>query len=86
MKAILASEDKNFFKHEGIDKAAILRAFAKHLLLESRSGARRPRARHAPLNSSTSAINPRILGVIFRVVRLRVAPILASVFIQFTLA
>ncbi len=39
VSAILASEDKNFFKHEGIDKAAILRAFAKHLLQESRSGA-----------------------------------------------
>ncbi len=39
VKAILASEDKNFFTHEGIDKAAILRAFAKHLLQESRSGA-----------------------------------------------
>jgi membrane peptidoglycan carboxypeptidase len=37
--AILASEDKNFFKHEGIDKAAILRALAKQLLQESRSGA-----------------------------------------------
>ena len=37
--AILASEDKNFFTHEGIDKAAILRALAKRLLLESRSGA-----------------------------------------------
>ena len=37
--AILASEDKNFFTHEGIDKAAIVRAFAKHLLQESRSGA-----------------------------------------------
>src|SRR5437016_5010484 len=37
--AILASEDKNFFKHEGVDKAAILRALAKRLLLESRSGA-----------------------------------------------
>ena len=39
VSAILASEDKNFFTHEGIDKAAILRAFAKHLLQESRSGA-----------------------------------------------
>jgi hypothetical protein len=39
VSAILASEDKNFFKHEGIDKAAIVRAFAKHLLQESRSGA-----------------------------------------------
>lgn len=37
--AILASEDKNFFKHEGIDKAAIVRALAKQLLQESRSGA-----------------------------------------------
>ena len=27
--AILASEDKNFFTHEGIDKGAILRALAK---------------------------------------------------------
>ena len=39
VKAILASEDKNFFEHEGVDKAAILRAFAMHLLHESRSGA-----------------------------------------------
>jgi membrane peptidoglycan carboxypeptidase len=37
--AILASEDKNFFTHEGIDKGAILRAFAKRILQESRSGA-----------------------------------------------
>jgi membrane peptidoglycan carboxypeptidase len=39
VKAILASEDKNFFKHEGIDKAAIIRAMIKHALQESRSGA-----------------------------------------------
>jgi penicillin-binding protein 1A len=39
VSAILASEDKNFFKHEGVDKAAILRALAKRLLFESRSGA-----------------------------------------------
>ncbi|HWZ71323.1 MAG TPA: transglycosylase domain-containing protein [Casimicrobiaceae bacterium] len=38
-KAILASEDKNFFTHEGIDKGAILRALAKRILQESRSGA-----------------------------------------------
>ncbi len=38
-KAILASEDKNFFSHEGIDKGAIVRAFAKEILQESRSGA-----------------------------------------------
>src|SRR5438067_3106605 len=37
--AILASEDKNFFSHEGIDKGAILRALAKRILQESRSGA-----------------------------------------------
>src|SRR6266700_414282 len=37
--AILASEDKNFFTHEGIDKAAIVRALAKRILQESRSGA-----------------------------------------------
>ena len=37
--AILASEDKNFFTHEGIDKGAILRALAKRMLQESRSGA-----------------------------------------------
>jgi membrane peptidoglycan carboxypeptidase len=37
--AILASEDKNFFLHKGIDKAAILRALAKRILHESRSGA-----------------------------------------------
>ena len=37
--AILASEDKNFFMHEGIDKGAILRALAKRILQESRSGA-----------------------------------------------
>jgi len=39
VKAILASEDKNFFKHEGIDKGAIIRALVKHALQESRSGA-----------------------------------------------
>ena len=37
--AILASEDKNFFSHEGIDKGAIVRALAKEILQESRSGA-----------------------------------------------
>jgi membrane peptidoglycan carboxypeptidase len=37
--AILASEDKNFFSHGGIDKGAILRALTKRILLESRSGA-----------------------------------------------
>jgi membrane peptidoglycan carboxypeptidase len=39
VSAILASEDKNFFTHEGIDKAAIVRALGKRALLESRSGA-----------------------------------------------
>ena len=39
VKAILASEDKNFFEHEGVDKAAILRASLMHVLHESRSGA-----------------------------------------------
>jgi penicillin-binding protein 1A len=39
VKAILASEDKNFFEHEGVDKAAILRAVVMHALHESRSGA-----------------------------------------------
>ena len=39
VSAILASEDKNFFQHEGIDKAAIMRALAKRVLQESRSGA-----------------------------------------------
>ena len=38
-KAILASEDKNFFQHAGVDKAAIVRALAKQILQESRSGA-----------------------------------------------
>ena len=38
-KAILSSEDKNFFAHEGIDKSAIVRALAKRALQESRSGA-----------------------------------------------
>jgi membrane peptidoglycan carboxypeptidase len=38
-EAILASEDRNFFTHEGIDKVAILRALARRLLQESRSGA-----------------------------------------------
>jgi membrane peptidoglycan carboxypeptidase len=37
--AILASEDKNFLRHEGIDKGAIVRAAAKRVLQESRSGA-----------------------------------------------
>jgi len=39
VKAILASEDKNFFSHEGVDKAAILRALVKRALGESHSGA-----------------------------------------------
>jgi membrane peptidoglycan carboxypeptidase len=39
MYAILASEDKNFFTHEGVDKVAIMRAMAKRLLQESHSGA-----------------------------------------------
>lgn len=39
IEAILASEDKNFFRHQGIDKVAILRALAGRILLESRSGA-----------------------------------------------
>jgi membrane peptidoglycan carboxypeptidase len=43
VEAILASEDKNFFRHQGIDKAAILRALAGRVLgrvlNESRSGA-----------------------------------------------
>src|SRR5437867_11437635 len=39
INAILASEDKNFFTHEGIDKGAIVRALAKRILQESRSGA-----------------------------------------------
>ena len=39
VKAILASEDKNFFKHEGVDKAAIIRALVKRVIAESRSGA-----------------------------------------------
>ena len=39
IRAILASEDKNFFSHKGIDKAAILRAVGKRVLHESRSGA-----------------------------------------------
>ena len=38
-RALLASEDKNFFTHEGIDKGAIVRALAKRILQESRSGA-----------------------------------------------
>ena len=38
-KAILASEDKNFLTHEGIDKGAIVRALALQILQESRSGA-----------------------------------------------
>jgi len=39
VNAVLASEDKNFFTHEGIDKQAIARALAKRVLHESRSGA-----------------------------------------------
>jgi len=39
IKSILASEDKNFFEHEGIDKGAIVRALAKRFLHESQSGA-----------------------------------------------
>lgn len=38
-RAILASEDKNFFTHEGVDKFAIVRAFGKRILHESHSGA-----------------------------------------------
>ena len=39
VSAILASEDKNFFSHEGVDKAAIVRALIKRSLGESHSGA-----------------------------------------------
>ena len=39
VSAILASEDKNFFTHEGIDKGAIVRALAKRVVQESHSGA-----------------------------------------------
>ena len=39
VSTILASEDKNFFSHEGIDKGAIVRALGKRILQESRSGA-----------------------------------------------
>ncbi len=39
VSAILASEDRNFLTHEGVDKAAIVRAFVKRILQESRSGA-----------------------------------------------
>jgi membrane peptidoglycan carboxypeptidase len=39
ISSILASEDKNFFTHEGIDKGAIVRALGKRILQESRSGA-----------------------------------------------
>jgi membrane peptidoglycan carboxypeptidase len=39
VSAILASEDRNFFRHEGIDKGAIVRALGKRMLQESRSGA-----------------------------------------------
>ena len=35
VSAILASEDRNFFSHEGIDKAAIVRALGKKGLLPS---------------------------------------------------
>jgi membrane peptidoglycan carboxypeptidase len=37
--SILASEDKNFFVHEGIDKGAIVRALVKRFFGESHSGA-----------------------------------------------
>jgi len=37
--AILASEDKNFFIHEGVDKGAIVRALTMQLFQESHSGA-----------------------------------------------
>jgi penicillin-binding protein 1A len=39
VSAILASEDKNFFEHKGIDKGAIVRAFGMRVLGQSRSGA-----------------------------------------------
>src|SRR3954468_1011146 len=38
-KAILASEDKNFFTHEGVDKGAIVRATLMRVLQQSHSGA-----------------------------------------------
>jgi len=37
--AILASEDKNFFTHEGVDKGAIVRAMTRRAFQESHSGA-----------------------------------------------
>lgn len=39
INAILASEDKNFLVHEGVDKGAIVRAVTMQLLQESHSGA-----------------------------------------------
>ena len=39
VNAILASEDRNFLTHEGVDKAAIVRALVKRILQDSRSGA-----------------------------------------------
>lgn len=39
VRAILASEDRNFFAHGGVDKSAIVRAMGKRILKESRSGA-----------------------------------------------
>ena len=39
VSAILASEDRNFFSHEGVDKGAIVRAMIKRSLGESHSGA-----------------------------------------------
>jgi membrane peptidoglycan carboxypeptidase len=39
VSAILASEDRNFLTHEGVDKAAIVRALVKRTLQDSRSGA-----------------------------------------------
>jgi membrane peptidoglycan carboxypeptidase len=39
VNAVLASEDRNFFTHQGVDKGPIVRALAKRVFQESRSGA-----------------------------------------------
>src|SRR5437879_3566440 len=50
---------------------------------DRRSGAKAPRARQAPLNSSISAMKPRISGVILRVVGWIMTPNITPNYTQF---
>jgi membrane peptidoglycan carboxypeptidase len=73
VNAILASEDKNFFTHEGIDKGAIMRALAKRILQESRSGASTLTmqiAKHLRAGTGRQSTEPEKIGDIIMALRI----------------